>query len=199
MSNAEVYKTYLQKLLIISAPSGAGKTTLVERLTHRFDIFEFSISATTRTPRSYEKEGIHYYFLTKQDFFHRISSAQFVEWEEVYPGRYYGTLKSEIRRIWNKGKCPIFDVDVEGGLHIKEQYGDDALSIFIQPPDISTLEQRLRKRASDSEEELAMRLEKARKELTYAQRFDHIVVNNILEQAVNELTSIIQSELKILL
>jgi len=187
--------SYTQKLLIVSAPSGAGKTTIVEEIVNIFDIFEFSVSATTRSPRYYEQEGVHYYFLSRDEFFKLRDSNQFIEWEEVYPGRFYGTLKSEVERILNKGRCPIFDVDVEGGLHIKEYYGEKALSIFIKPPDIQTLEKRLQHRATDSESEIYMRVEKARKELMYAPQFDYVIVNDLLDEAVSQMAEVIRNEL----
>ncbi len=180
------------KLLIISAPSGAGKTTLVQEVMHQFDIFEFSISATTRNPRKHEKAGEHYYFLSVQEFKERIEQGDFVEWEEVYEGRFYGSLRSEVDRILAKGKCPIFDVDVEGGLNIKQQFGERAVAIFISPPSIQELENRLMKRATDSTDEIKKRLAKSQNEMSYAQKFDHIIVNDLLDQAIAELASLIK-------
>ena len=185
---------FTQKLLIVSAPSGAGKTTLVREIMHAFDIFEFSISATTRKPRGKEQEGVDYYFLDESSFRKKVTHQEFVEWEEVYPGRFYGTLKSEIKRILNQGKCPIFDVDVEGGLSIKKQYGAQAVAVFISPPGEEVLEQRLRKRATDSPEEIEKRLSKAKLELSYAEKFDYQVINDLLDKAVSELESLIKKE-----
>ena len=187
-------KYFTQKLLIVSAPSGAGKTTLVREIMHAFDIFEFSISATTRPPRGKEQEGIDYYFLDEAGFRKKVAQQAFVEWEEVYPGRFYGTLKSEIERILEEGKCPIFDVDVEGGLSIKKQYDSEAVAVFISPPGEAVLEQRLRKRATDSPEEIERRLSKAKLELSYAEKFDYQVVNDLLDKAVSELEFLIKKE-----
>ncbi|MEM9718667.1 MAG: guanylate kinase [Bacteroidota bacterium] len=185
---------FTQKLLIVSAPSGAGKTTLVREVMHAFDMFEFSISATTRSPRGKEQEGVDYYFLDESNFKGKVEKGEFVEWEEVYPGRFYGTLKSEIQRILGEGKCPIFDVDVEGGLSIKKQYGIQAVAVFICPPSEQILEDRLRRRATDAPEEIARRLGKVKLELSYAEKFDHQVVNDILDRAVAELESLIKQE-----
>jgi len=188
---------FIPKLLIVSAPSGAGKTTITREIMRLFKAFEFSISATTRAPRSYEKEGVHYYFLTQDIFFEMRSKEQFIEWEEVYPGKFYGTLKSEVDRILQSGKCPIFDVDVEGGLNIKKQYQDDALAVFIQPPSLDTLEERLKKRSADSDADIQIRLDKAHKEMQYASRFDYVIVNDVLEKAIDEFSRIIEDELAI--
>ena len=185
---------YTQKLLIISAPSGAGKTTLVNRLMALLDIFTFSISATTRQPRAHEQNGVHYYFHSEEEFRRKIALGEFVEWEEVYPGRLYGTLRQEVDRILAAGKCPIFDVDVEGGLHLKEQYGIQAISVFIAPPREDVLAERLRNRGTDSPEEIQNRLSKAHHELTYADKFDYQVVNDDLERATAVLLGIVEKE-----
>ena len=183
---------YPKKLLIISAPSGAGKTTLVREVMHQFDIFEFSISATTRDPRGHEVPGKDYHFISAESFNAYIQADKFVEWEEVYPGRYYGTLHTEVERIMAAGKYPIFDVDVEGGLRIKEKFGEQALAIFISPPSIEELRNRLTKRATDSLFEIERRLAKSTRELGYADRFDHIIVNDLLDKAIVELIDLIQ-------
>ncbi|MEL7530129.1 MAG: guanylate kinase [Bacteroidota bacterium] len=182
------------KVFIVSAPSGAGKSTLVKAMLAQFEDFVFSISATTRSPRAYETEGVHYYFLALADFLQRQEEGAFVESEEVYPGRWYGTLRSEVDRILAEGKMPIFDVDVEGGLNIKNQYGDQAVAFFIQPPRPEILLERLQNRGSDDKEEIAKRYAKAKHELSYAPRFDHIIVNDDLQVAIDEMAEIIRRE-----
>ncbi len=171
------------KLLIFSAPSGSGKTTLVRYIMEKLDNMSFSISATSRPPRGQEAEGQDYYFLSADEFREKIKNNEFVEWEEVYEGRYYGTLKSEVERIRNMGRNVVFDVDVIGGLNIKKMYGDNSLAVFIKPPDIKTLETRLRNRNTDSDEDIRIRVEKAEFELTFAKDFDVIITNNKLQQA----------------
>ncbi|UEG53514.1 guanylate kinase [Mucilaginibacter daejeonensis] len=174
------------KLLIFSAPSGAGKTTIVHHLLGKFPELEFSISATTRLARGDEEDGKDYYFISKEEFLHRIAKKQFVEFEEVYSGTFYGTLRQEIERIWAKGKTVIFDIDVEGGLHLKRKYEEQALAIFVQPPSLEVLKERLTGRGTDSQEKLAERFEKAEKELNYAPRFDVILKNYELATACAE-------------
>ena len=172
------------KLIIFSAPSGAGKTTIVKHLLDRFpERIAFSISASTRQPREGEKHGVDYYFITKDEFLHKIAHKEFVEFEEVYSGTYYGTLRSEIDRIWATGKHVIFDIDVEGGLHLKRKFGAEALAVFVQPPSLQVLTERLTNRGTDSPEKLAERIVKAEKELTYADRFDVILQNDDLAVA----------------
>ena len=165
------------KLLIFSAPSGAGKTTIVHHLLTKFPDLEFSISATTRERRGDEVHEKDYYFISKEEFLHRIAKKQFVEFEEVYTGTFYGTLRQEIERIWKTGKTVIFDIDVEGGLHLKRKYQEQALAIFVQPPSLEVLKERLTGRGTDSEEKLKERFDKAEKELNYAPRFDVILKN----------------------
>ena len=184
------------KLVIFSAPSGSGKTTIVRELLKRFNRFEFSISATSRQPRGQEQDGVDYYFLTNDEFRSRVERDEFVEWEEVYAGTCYGTLKSEMERIWNKGNVIVFDVDVMGGINLKHLFGDDACSIFIMPPSIEELERRLRGRGTDSEEVIAKRIGKAEFELSKSPEFDKVVVNDVLEVAVDEATAIINNFLK---
>lgn len=171
------------KLVIFSAPSGSGKTTIVKYLLEKGYNMEFSISATSRLPRGAELHGKDYYFLSADDFRARIQNNEFLEWEEVYPGTFYGTLKSEVERITAQGKNIVFDVDVVGGVNIKKTYGDRALSVFIQPPSIRELEKRLIGRGTDSPEKIAERVAKASLELTYAPQFDVVVVNDDLETA----------------
>ena len=184
------------KLVIFSAPSGSGKTTIVRELLQRFPQFEFSISATSRQPRGKEQHGIDYYFLSTDEFRQRVERDEFVEWEEVYAGTCYGTLKSEVERIWAKGNVIVFDVDVMGGINLKRLFGDDACSIFIMPPSIEELEHRLRGRGTDSEEVIQKRIGKAEFELSKSPEFDYTVVNDVLADAVNEATDIINNFLK---
>ena len=184
------------KLVIFSAPSGSGKTTIVRELLKRFDRFEFSISATSRQPRGQEQDGVDYYFLSNDEFRSRVERDEFVEWEEVYAGTCYGTLKSEMERIWNKGNVIVFDVDVMGGINLKRLFGDDACSIFIMPPSVEELERRLRGRGTDSEEVIQKRIAKAEFELSKSGDFDFTVVNDVLADAVAEATQIIDNFLK---
>src|ERR1700761_1285343 len=170
------------KLIIFSAPSGAGKTTIVHHLLKNIPNLEFSISATTREPRGEEKDQKDYYFISQEEFLHRIAKKQFVEFEEVYSGTFYGTLRAEIERIWAKGNAVIFDIDVEGGLHLKRKYGEQALAIFVQPPSLEVLKKRLAGRGTDSPEKLQERFEKAEKELNYAPKFDVILKNYELNE-----------------
>jgi guanylate kinase len=175
------------KLIVISAPSGAGKTTLANRLLSAFPQLAFSISATTRAPRSYETHGVHYYFVSEDAFRQMIAEDAFLEWEEVYQGRFYGTPLSEIERIRSVGQVPVFDVDVKGGLNIKRLFGDQAMTFFIMPPKPEVLRERLIARGTDSPAEIERRYQKAREELTYASQFDHIIVNDVLETAFQQM------------
>ena len=179
------------KLIIFSAPSGAGKTTIVQHLLSKIPDLEFSISATTREKRGDEVHGRDYYFISKEEFLHKIAKKEFVEFEEVYSGTFYGTLRSEIERIWSKGKHVIFDIDVEGGLHLKKKFGEQALAIFVQPPSLEVLIERLTGRGTDSAEKLAERIVKADKELKYADRFDVIQKNYDLETACSEAVELV--------
>lgn len=180
------------KLIIISAPSGTGKSTIINAIIDDPSLkLEFSVSATTRSPREGEENGVNYYFLTVEEFKEKIQANAFAEYEEVYAGRYYGTLKSEIERINNDGKNVILDVDVMGGINVKKLYGNHALAIFIQPPSVDVLRKRLLARATDSIEEIEKRIGKAEFEISHAQQFDRIVVNDKLETAVEEVRSLI--------
>lgn len=171
------------KVFIFSAPSGSGKTTIVKHLLSTNTQLTFSISATTRQPRGQEVHGKDYYFLSLDDFRGKISSDKFVEYEEVYEGVYYGTLKTEIQRIWDEGKHVVLDVDVIGGVNLKKYFGDDALAIFVQCPSIEELERRLRSRQTDSEESIKQRVGKAEEEMEYAKYFDTVLINDKLENA----------------
>jgi guanylate kinase len=182
-----------KKVIIFSAPSGSGKTTIIKRLLTYFPEFEFSISATSRQPRAGEVDGQDYYFLTKESFAEKVKNDLFLEWEEVYAGTCYGTLKSEIERIWDNGKIVVFDVDVLGGMRLKEYFGSKALSIFVMPPSIEVLEQRLRIRNTETEEAIQKRLSRSSLELQHSTKFDVTVVNDVLEQAVDEAKINIQS------
>jgi guanylate kinase len=169
------------KMIIFSAPSGSGKTTIVRHLLQRFPALEFSISATSRAPRGNEQHAKDYFFLTRDEFASRVARGEFVEWEEVYPGLCYGTLKCEIARIWAKGHAILFDIDVQGGLNLKKMYGKQALSVFVRPPSLDALRQRLERRATDSPETIRRRLDKAACELDFAPHFDVELLNDDLE------------------
>ena len=184
------------KLIIFSAPSGSGKTTIVKHLLQKIPGLEFSVSATSRALRGNEKNGVDYYFLTSEEFRQRINNNEFLEWEEVYEGIFYGTLKSEVERIRLKGHHVIFDVDVVGGCNIKDYYGSDALSVFVQPPSINELKNRLLSRCTDSEEVIATRIAKAEYEMTFAPRFDYVLINDKLDTALNEAETIVEGFLK---
>lgn len=175
------------KCIIVSAPSGAGKTTLVHHLLDVVRDLSFSISACSRMARDNEKNGVDYYFIGLEEFKNKISKDEFVEWEEVYENNYYGTLKSEIFNIWKQSKTVIFDVDVIGGLNLKSQFGEKALSIFILPPSLEQLEIRLRRRNTETEDNLDMRVNKAKQELSKAKQFDVQIINNELETAKSEI------------
>lgn len=184
------------KIIIVSAPSGSGKTTLVKHLLNVFSELEFSISATSRLPRGKEINGKDYHFLKKKIFIEEIKNNSFLEFEEVYPGTYYGTLNSELEKIWIKNKIVVFDIDVIGGLNIKKQFLKNTLSIFISPPSIKTLENRLISRKTDSLEEIKIRLSKAKKEIALSDKFDFNIINNNLEFAKLEIEKIVSEFIK---
>jgi guanylate kinase len=180
------------KLLIFSAPSGSGKTTIVKEVLKKIPGLEFSVSACSRSPRLNETDGIDYYFLSSEEFREKIKNQEFVEWEEVYADQFYGTLKSELNRIWNKGHHVVFDVDVIGGLNIKKQFPIDALSIFIKAPSIESLRTRLTKRGTETVEQIEKRVSKAEYELGFADEFDLLIVNDQIDLAVEQTVQSIQ-------
>ena len=175
-----------QKLIIITAPSGSGKTTIVNHLLARFKHLSFSVSACTRKARPGEVHGVNYYFLSLEDFTRKIANHEFAEFEMVYESKYYGTLKSELQRIWDDEKIPLVDIDVQGALRLKKHYGENALTIFIKAPSLEILTQRLRDRGTETAESLKERIDKAADELQYAGRFDAVVVNDVLSQACED-------------
>jgi guanylate kinase len=171
------------KLIIITAPSGAGKTSITKYLMQQLPQLAFSISAATRPPRGMEKDGVDYYFITAADFKQKIQEGKFVEWEMVYEGKYYGTLKSELQRIWQQGKVPVLDIDVKGAIHVQQQYPQSSLSLFIEPPSVEELKKRLQSRGTETAESLAARVNKASYELSFKEHFDTIIVNDNLQRA----------------
>ena len=184
--------------LIVSAPSGTGKTTILNYLFEIFkDKFSFSVSATTRKPRQQEEHGKHYYFISQQEFEQKIENNEFLEYENVYEGLYYGTLKSEIQRINNEGKIAVFDVDVKGGVNIKEQLKDKALAVFFMPPSIEELRKRLEGRKTETEETLNKRLQRAEMEISYSKHFDKVIINDNLDLALKECTELIKKSFNI--
>ena len=185
------------KVIIFSAPSGAGKSTIVNHILGLHPEIEFSISATSRAPRGQEKHGVEYYFFTADEFRQMIAEDKFVEHEEVYPGSFYGTLKSEVERIWAKGHVIIFDIDVQGGVNLKKIFGDHAFSIFIQAPSVEVLRERLIGRGTDTSEAIEKRVAKAESEMEFAAgKFDHVLVNDDLKTAFTEAEHIIEDFLK---
>ena len=181
------------KFIVISAPSGSGKTSIVHFLLGKTDALSFSVSACSRARRDNETDGIDYHFLTVDEFQKEIKKDAFLEWEEVYKNQYYGTLKSEVERIWKERKTVIFDVDVVGGLNIKKQYQKECLSIFIMPPSLAVLEERLQKRGSESKESLQKRVTKAKEEIAKKMEFDQVILNDDFEVACMEAMDVIQN------
>ncbi len=180
------------KIIIITAPSGAGKTSITHHLMEQFPQLAFSVSAATRQARGSEKNGVDYYFMSAGDFKQKIQHNEFVEWEMVYEGKYYGTLKSELQRIWDNNQVPILDIDVKGAIHVKQQYPDTALSIFIEPPSVTELKNRLENRGTETAESLAARVNKAAYEISFKDHFDKQIVNDNLQQAREKAVAIVQ-------
>ncbi len=179
------------KLIIITAPSGAGKTSITRFLLNKYPLLSFSISAATRQPRGEEKDGVDYYFISAADFQQKIQDNAFVEWEMVYEGKYYGTLKSELERIWAAGKTPMLDIDVKGAIHVQQQYPQESLSIFIEPPSVQELKKRLESRGTESAESIATRINKASYEISFKTSFNKVIVNDDLTKACNEAEQVI--------
>ena len=181
------------KIILITAPSGAGKTSITHYLLQQFPNLCFSVSAATRAPRGKEKDGIDYYFISAEEFEEKINNNEFIEWEMVYEGKYYGTLKTEIERIWKEGKTPMLDIDVKGAVHVLSQFKENCLSLFIQPPSVEVLRERLEGRGTDSEENIATRLSKAAYELSFNHHFHHCILNEELGKACKETEAIVRA------
>ena len=186
----------MKKLIVISAPSGGGKTSIVHFLLEKIKTLSFSVSACSRPRRENETDGIDYYFLAMEEFQHKIKKGDFLEWEEVYKNQYYGTLKSEVGRIWREGGTVIFDVDVIGGINIKKQYPNECLSIFIMPPSLEVLKERLQKRGSESADSLKKRMAKAKGEIARSEEFDKVILNDDFSLACMETMEVIQKFIK---
>lgn len=184
------------KVIIFSAPSGSGKSTVVNHLLEVYDCFAFSISATSRAPRGAERDGVEYYFISDEEFSRRVAAGEFVEHEEVYAGTQYGTLKSEVSRLWNDGKVILFDVDVKGGVNLKRYFGDAALSVFVKAPSIDELRRRLELRGTDDPQSIEKRVRKASEELEFAPQFDVVLVNDNLERCLSDAESTVSRFLK---
>ena len=184
------------KVIIFSAPSGAGKTTVVKHILSKFPELEFSISACSREKRPTEIDGKDYHFVSTEEFRNKINNGEFVEWEEVYEGCFYGTLRSELSRIWKSRHIVVFDVDVKGGMNLKRIFGDNAMAVFISPPDLETLEQRLINRSTESEESLIKRLNKASWEMQFANQFDKIIISNELDNTYRETENVVAQWIK---
>lgn len=191
-----MYSDLQGKLVIFSAPSGAGKSTIVNHLMTKFPQLAFSISATSRKPRKHELHGKEYYFLDRIKFERTIEMGEFLEWEEVYPGQYYGTLKLEVDRLWSKNKVVIFDLDVKGGINLKKQFGADALAVFVSPPSIDELERRLVARQTESKEQIEVRMKRAKAEMDMAGQFDYVLFNNNLDKALKEAEELVHNFIK---
>ncbi len=190
-------KTFDGKVLIFTAPSGSGKTTVVRHLLEKFNFLGFSVSATTREKRPHETEGKDYYYISLKDFRKKISEKAFLEWEEVYKDQYYGTLKSEVERVWSEGKHIVFDIEVNGATNLKNYYGDDALAVFIKVPTFNQLVNRLKARKTESEASLKKRIKRIKKELTFENSFDQVLINDKLDKTLEEAEQIIKNFLNI--
>ena len=180
-----------KKLILLAAPSGGGKSTIAHYILRKNPVLAFSISAATRKPRGTERNGVDYYFMSEKEFTDKIQEDAFVEWEMVYEGKYYGTLKSELERIWREKKVPVLDVDVKGAIHVKQIYGDSCLTIFIMPPSIEELRKRLQARNTDSAESIETRMNKASYELSFKDSFDKIIINDVIDKACEEAGQVI--------
>ena len=185
------------KIIIITAPSGAGKTSITRQLLKTYPgELAFSISATTRPPRGLERDGVDYYFISQDEFTDKIQHEQFIEWEMVYEGKYYGTLKSELQRIWGENRTPLLDIDVKGAIHVQQQFPETTLSLFIEPPSIDELKRRLAGRGTDTEDSMQARINKAAYELSFKHSFNHVIVNSNLELAVTEAKKLVGEFIK---
>ncbi|WP_235297753.1 guanylate kinase [Portibacter marinus] len=185
------------KMLVFTAPSGAGKTTIVRHLLSEYEALDFSISATTRARRDYERHGRDYYFMSPEEFRYRAENDEFLEWEEVYEDQFYGTLKSEVDRLWSMGKHIVFDIDVRGATNIKRLYGDDCLAVFVKPPSVEVLIKRLRDRKTESDASFAKRVKRVKREMQYEHDFDKILVNDLLEVTLKEAEYLVEGFLNI--
>lgn len=184
------------KIIIITAPSGAGKTSITRYLLNKYPQLAFSVSAATRPPRGNEKNGVDYYFMSIAEFQQKIETNAFIEWEMVYEGKYYGTLKNEVEKLWAADKVPILDIDVKGAIHVQKQYPNCSLSIFVEPPSVDELMKRLRSRGTESEENIAARVSKAYYELTFSHSFNKVIVNHQLDKACEETEEVVLSFVK---
>lgn len=185
------------KMFVFTAPSGAGKTTIVRHLLSHFDFLDFSVSATTRDKRPHEEHGVDYYFLSPEEFREKVENDEFIEWEEVYEDQYYGTLKSEVDRLWNLEKHIVFDIEVIGATNIKELYGEDCLATFVKPPSLEILIERLTNRKTESAKSLKKRIARVKREMKYEKTFDKVLVNDLLEVALKEAEFIVEDFLNI--
>lgn len=185
--------SYQNKLIIITAPSGSGKTSITKHLMQQFPQLAFSISAATRPPRGTEKNGVDYHFMSEEDFTAKIQNNEFVEWEMVYEGKYYGTLKEELQRIWNENKIPVLDIDVKGAIHVQQQFQQTSLSLFIEPPSVEELKKRLLSRGTETAESLAARVNKASYELSFKEHFNKVIVNDDLQKACKEAVAVVHN------
>jgi len=186
-----------QKIIIITAPSGAGKTSITRHLLNQFPRLAFSVSAATRSARGFEKDGVDYYFISTQAFQHKIQENEFVEWEMVYEGKYYGTMKKELLRIWGNQQVPVLDIDVKGAIHVQQQYPDSSLSLFIEPPSVDELRRRLMSRGTETPESLQARVNKASFEISFKHQFNHIIVNDNLENACKRASELVRAFLDV--